>query len=155
MTCESMTGRRDNQRPARPRPTAKTACAATDVSRIGVPFRCGCVTAVPGRTRFSEAAIRCCEIVNILFRQKQFDKDCLTDQPPTSATRPVCFLRVLWHQLFQRTTQCLPDADGRPEQHINFSGLDPLNIANVQVGHLRKLLLAEVFRDAFATDVVA
>lgn len=68
---------------------------------------------------------------------------------------PPFALRILRHQLFQGTSQCLPDADDCPEQHINFSRFNSLNVSDIQVGHLREPLLTQILRNTLATNVVA
>jgi hypothetical protein len=64
-------------------------------------------------------------------------------------------LRILWHKPFQRAIQSLPDPNDRCEKHVQFPSFNALNIANVQVSHLRKPLLADGLDKTFTTDVAA
>ena len=68
---------------------------------------------------------------------------------------PIAVLRILWHKPFQGAIQSFPDPDNRREEHVQFSGFNPLNIANVQVGHFREPLLAHGLGKTFSTYVVA
>ena len=62
---------------------------------------------------------------------------------------------ILGDYLFQRTTQCFRDPNRRSEQHINFSCLDSLNVADVQIGRFCELLLCNAFGRPLASDIVA
>jgi hypothetical protein len=63
--------------------------------------------------------------------------------------------QIPWYQLFQRATQSLSDAHRCSEQHIDLSRLDPLNVADVQIGFFCEPLLGDALGHALATNVVA
>jgi hypothetical protein len=62
---------------------------------------------------------------------------------------------IPWQKPIQRTVQSLSDPNSRCEEHVQLPRFNSLNIANIQVGHLRELLLAYGLGKSFPAYVVA
>ena len=60
---------------------------------------------------------------------------------------------ILRQQPIERTAERFAETKSGGEQHIDFAGFDALEVADVQIGEFRELLLCQVTSQAFATNI--